>query len=1098
MYSSRCPWKRPTEFDGMNWSLFGTRISPNDIPNTDINNSSLLGIIRELAKTPEVIKKLFITKEFNERGYYELNLFIDNQWQIVIIDDFIPFSSNNFIPVGATNTSLWVVLLVKAWAKVMQGYCILNDELTDYNPKDVFIALTGLPVISLKHDNQFIDKIQQFNTNNQYSFFCKSDQKSQYKGTSFQIEQITQNQIKLNDMHNQNSNNSIILSINDYFKFSEETFIFSNVQNSNPTNIFCEGKEEDISEPTVHLLTVNKNSNFLFQIFLSKRVFNRKNFYSNSKLVFSFIVAEYNTKTKHFGKIYSKHESLENIELFLTLSPGNYVIWIYHPYSWSVPSSSYNFSILSDDKYTLKTYGKDINFKIIHFIVRDCYLNKYGKVNKRSKEKCIILNDDKSIEGMNYLILHNVTVNSMIKFNELHFNTTDCKRLPPYDKYGNAFPALVPNEIKSVITIKTNEGHSFKPTHNFKCATLLQPLLEFTREKVYKFDKLNSIKEEDSMIRYSTFMRGSDQEIENELSYVKKYFLNQQPPNIEELRASGQKFTDPLFPPDNRSLYGKKENTDSDASSNFIDPINGPEAKKDFLKGSTSTKENIEWKRVTDTDYKMTLFGDGINTNQINQGGLGDCYFVATLVNYAKYPNLIKRLFKTKEVNDIGYYEIYLFIDGEWQIVILDDYFPYKNRFSFVHSETILWPMLLEKAFAKFNRAYTHLIAGFSKDSHINLFTGMDKHIYIDPKEHEQISYIKEVKKYLKEITILGVSFPKESKIPEGLVKHHAHAVFDAGVAENNVCLLKLRNPWGHNDYVGKFSKLQSKDNYINYNKQAKDGSFYVELYEVYSQMDKTSVNFLYFNMMIKEFLFNESNYPKAPLLFNMILKESGTVYMSADYMNWGPYRDFEKPIYPFGLIIVKIGENEEFETAYGSSCSEEPLSFCEHLEKGNYVIWLFPVKSKIQHLKKIDFVFTIRSTTEQNSKIIGEDRDYSFINTFAVKYLKKKHKDKFKSGAPVIVSDLKLIPGLNSAVVTSSEEEKKAFFSLNFKMKNLLIIPEENNKKDLQGMEIGLVPGGTMIINGFTYLIGVRNFSHSFSGGDAESDEKEICNIAF
>ena len=250
--------------------------------------------------------------------------------------------------------------------------------------------------------------------------------------------------------------------------------------------------------------------------------------------------------------------------------------------------------------------------------------------------------------------------------------------------------------------------------------------------------------------------------------------------------------------------------------------------------------------------------------------------------------------------------------------------------------------------------------------------------------------------------------------------------------------------------------------------------------------------------MMIKEFSFNESNYPKAPVLFNMILKVSGMVYMSADYMNWGPYRDFEKPIYPFGLIIVKIGEEDEFETAYGSSCTNDPLSFCEHLDKGNYVIWLFPIKSKIQHLKKIDFIFTIRSTTEQTSRIIGEDRDYTFLNTFTVKYFKKKHKDKLKSGDKVVLFDLNLLPGLHSFVTTSSEEERKSCFTLNLTMKNWHLVPEENNKKELQKMEIGLLPGGTLIFNGFNYLAEGNSMAYSFSGGEAHIDEKELCNLAF
>ena len=42
----------------------------------------------------------------------------------------------------------------------------------------------------------------------------------------------------------------------------------------------------------------------------------------------------------------------------------------------------------------------------------------------------------------------------------------------------------------------------------------------------------------------------------------------------------------------------------------------------------------------------------------IKQGTLGDCYFLTSIATLTEYPNLIYQMFKTKEINSEGYFEI--------------------------------------------------------------------------------------------------------------------------------------------------------------------------------------------------------------------------------------------------------------------------------------------------------------------------------------------------------------------------------------------------------------------------------------------------------
>jgi hypothetical protein len=95
----------------------------------------------------------------------------------------------------------------------------------------------------------------------------------------------------------------------------------------------------------------------------------------------------------------------------------------------------------------------------------------------------------------------------------------------------------------------------------------------------------------------------------------------------------------------------------------------------------------FEWRRPKDVygEGNFSLY-DKISPEDIYQGKLGDCYFLSSLASLAEYPDRIKRIFITKEINDAGCYAVNLFINGERRTVVVDDYFPYdtrKNRWAF-------------------------------------------------------------------------------------------------------------------------------------------------------------------------------------------------------------------------------------------------------------------------------------------------------------------------------------------------------------------------------------------------------------------------------
>lgn len=53
---------------------------------------------------------------------------------------------------------------------------------------------------------------------------------------------------------------------------------------------------------------------------------------------------------------------------------------------------------------------------------------------------------------------------------------------------------------------------------------------------------------------------------------------------------------------------------------------------------------------------------------------------MASLSALAEFPDRIKRIFLTKDVNEAGCYAVQMYINGEKRTVVVDDYFPYDDE----------------------------------------------------------------------------------------------------------------------------------------------------------------------------------------------------------------------------------------------------------------------------------------------------------------------------------------------------------------------------------------------------------------------------------
>ena len=111
---------------------------------------------------------------------------------------------------------------------------------------------------------------------------------------------------------------------------------------------------------------------------------------------------------------------------------------------------------------------------------------------------------------------------------------------------------------------------------------------------------------------------------------------------------------------------------------------------------------------------------DAIEPSDILQGQLGDCYFLSALSALAEQGFRIKNLFPSIQINENGIYMARILHDGEYQEVVIDDYFPVdqnnKSAFAQPSGGQEIWVMVLEKCWAKLYGSYANINGGLPNE----------------------------------------------------------------------------------------------------------------------------------------------------------------------------------------------------------------------------------------------------------------------------------------------------------------------------------------------------------------------------------------------
>lgn len=117
-------WKRPKEIYGDNYELFAQNNSNFQLNQGILDDNYFLSVVSAFTYHKLLFQTLFLIKEKNEKGIYQVKLIKEGIVKIVTIDDYFPCHSNSKFWAFSTtlNKEIWLQVLEKAWAKLNGSY----------------------------------------------------------------------------------------------------------------------------------------------------------------------------------------------------------------------------------------------------------------------------------------------------------------------------------------------------------------------------------------------------------------------------------------------------------------------------------------------------------------------------------------------------------------------------------------------------------------------------------------------------------------------------------------------------------------------------------------------------------------------------------------------------------------------------------------------------------------------------------------------------------------------------------------------------------------------------------------------------------------
>lgn len=200
------------------------------------------------------------------------------------------------------------------------------------------------------------------------------------------------------------------------------------------------------------------------------------------------------------------------------------------------------------------------------------------------------------------------------------------------------------------------------------------------------------------------------------------------------------------------------------------------------------------------------IFVNGPSPNDVKQGQIGDCFFLASLASVAdSNPQFIKDSIKQNE-------------DGTFTVRFFDQkghpsYVTVANKFAQDSDGLILasstnkkemWVAIMEKAYAKWEHGIKNIDGGYPAQALTDI-TGHSKNDDIFNRSERANTLFKKIKEAADQNQPMAAgTYPDNPHYEEmGLVPSHAYTILGAKEEAGKKYIL-LRNPWGEGEWQGR------------------------------------------------------------------------------------------------------------------------------------------------------------------------------------------------------------------------------------------------------------------------------------------------------